>query len=277
MSKTKSHTKEARTLSGIEKMLFVILLILGIAFLVVYICCLHDNKFADEPEDFALFGDYIGGIIGPICALVGIIFLYRTYRIQLDISSTQERIQQKQQFDETFFSLLGQQRNIVVNIKGKFPIGSGQEFEEKTSYEYISQLRKDLADHLQDLNYEFDALTNGSIDKIRNKVNEIYSELFLSHSSQMGHYFRHLYHILKLIKEEREIDGKEYADIVQAQMSYDELYLVAVNGISDYGRKKMLPLLDEYSFLENLAIDDEAIIRRLIELFYPLTKKKYEK
>ena len=38
--------------------------------------------------------------------------------------------------------------------------------------------------------------------------------------------------------------------------------------------KKMLPLLNEFSFLENLAINDDEIVRRLVELFYPSTKKK---
>ena len=114
---------------------------------------MYTEGLADEPEEFAWFGDYIGGIIGSISALIGIIFLYRTYKIQLDISSCQERIQRKQQFEDTFFSLLGQQRSIIANIRGKFPIKNGQSFEEKTSYEYVSQLRYDLAEQLQTLNF----------------------------------------------------------------------------------------------------------------------------
>lgn len=96
----------------------------------------------------------------------------------------------------------------------------------------------------------------------------------MSHAAQLGHYFRHLYHLLYFIQTEGNIDKKKYSDIVQAQMSYDELYLITINGISNYGRKKMLPLLNDFSFLENLAIDDDYIVRRLIELFYPSTKKK---
>ena len=38
------------------------------------------------------------------------------------------------------------------------------------------------------------------------------------------------------------------------------------------GKKKMLPILDSYAFLENLAVDADKIIKRLIELFYPSTK-----
>lgn len=263
-----------RNLSKFEITCIVLLFVIGIVSLGIYIGQLHAEGLADQSEEFAWFGDYIGGMIGSISALVGIVFLYRTYKIQLDISSCQEKNQQRQQFEDTFFSLLGQQRSIIINIKGKFPIKNEQSFEEKTSYEYISQLRNDLADQLQVLNFESSALAEGKINVLKVRVNEIYSDFFLSHAVQLGHYFRHLYHLLYFIQTEGNIDKKKYSDIVQAQMSYDELYLITINGISNYGRKKMLPLLNDFSFLENLAIDDDYIVRRLIELFYPSTKKK---
>lgn len=276
MSKTKAteNMKDIRNFSKFELLCIIFLFIVGIVSLSLYIYQLHSEDLADGPEEFAWFGDYVGGVIGTISALIGIVFLYRTYKIQLDISSSQERIQQRQQFEDTFFSLLGQQRNIIANIKGKFPIGNGQSFEERTSYEYVSQLRNDLANQLQVLNFESNALADGKINILKIRVNEIYSNFFLAHAAQLGHYFRHLYHLLKFIQTERKLDKQKYFDLVQAQMSYDELYLIAINGISNYGRKKLLPLLNDYSFLENLAIDDDDIVRRLVELFYPLTKKK---
>ena len=56
-------------------------------------------------------------------------------------------------------------------------------------------------------------------------------------------------------------------------MNADELYLTAINGISNYGRKRMLPLLDKYSFLENLIIDDFEV-SKLVAIFYPNTRTK---
>lgn len=101
-----------------------------------------------------------------------------------------------------------------------------------------------------------------------------YTRIFSVHAAQLGHYFRHLYHLLKFIQYEENINKRKYFDLIQAQMTYDELYLIAINGISNYGREKMLPILDTCSFLENLAVDDDQIVRRLIELFYPSTKTK---
>lgn len=274
MSKTKKDQNNIRNLSIFEKICIFLLFSVGAISLCIYIGQLYTEGLADGPEEFAWFGDYIGGIIGSISALIGIVFLYRTYKIQLDISSCQERIQRRQQFEDTFFSLLGQQRSIITNIRGKIPIKKGQSFEEKMSYEYVSQLRHDLAEQLQTLNFEPNALAEGKTNILKLRVNEIYTDFFLAHAAQLGHYFRHLYHLLKFIQTEREIEKQKYSDLVQAQMSYDELYLIAINGISNYGRKKMLPLLNEFSFLENLAVDDDEIVRRLIELFYPSTKKK---
>ena len=167
-----------RNLSKFEITCIVLLFVIGIVSLGIYIGQLHAEGLADQSEEFAWFGDYIGGMIGSISALVGIVFLYRTYKIQLDISSCQEKNQQRQQFEDTFFSLLGQQRSIIINIKGKFPIKNEQSFEEKTSYEYISQLRNDLADQLQVLNFESSALAEGKVNVLKVRVNEIYSDFF---------------------------------------------------------------------------------------------------
>ena len=72
----------------------------------------------------------------------------------------------------------------------------------------------------------------------------------------------------------KDVDNKLYFDLVQAQMNTDELYLTCINGISNYGRKKLRPLLNESSFLENLAIDENESIRRLVYFYYPKTQHK---
>lgn len=268
---SKTNRQKLNNFSNFEVWI-VLLLLLGV--LGIYILRMCDKGLANEPEQFAWFGDYIGGMVGSISALVGVVFLYRTYKTQLAIFDYQEKNQQRQQFESTFYSLLERQRDIIINLKGKFPIKNGQSFEEKTSYEYIAQLRCDLANQLQVLNYERDALIERKVNILKIRVNEIYADFFLSHSAQFGHYCRHLYHILKFISSEKEIDQRRYSDLVQAQMSSDELYLIAISGISNYGRQTMLPLLDDFAFIENLVIDDDDIMKQLLDAFYPSTKIK---
>ncbi len=100
------------------------------------------------------------------------------------------------------------------------------------------------------------------------KLKQIYLVIFYNYHRQIGHYFRHLYHILKYIadnekyssvKAEKESDKKDvernfkvYADIVQSELSSAELFVLFFNGLCF---KNMKELIYKYKFLENLAID----------------------
>ena len=65
-------------------------------------------------------------------------------------------------------------------------------------------------------------------------TNQIYSEFYNKFNSDLGHYFRNLYHIFKFIKNSEEKDKNGYASILRSQLSNDELLLLFYNGISDY-------------------------------------------
>lgn len=93
------------------------------------------------------------------------------------------------------------------------------------------------------------------------KLRLIYYAIFHKYHSEIGHYFRHLYHILKYLntRESQEKNKKDsynkyraYADILQAQMSSSELLVLFFNGLCF---KRMRIFLYHYKFLENLASD----------------------
>lgn len=143
-------------------------------------------------------------------------------------------------------------------------------------YEYIHSIRQLLEKPIDNICKADNALTELNALNTREKIDKIYYLAFGAESDQLGHYFRSLYHLLKYIKEHcpKDVDNKLYFDLVQAQMNTDELYLTCINGISNYGRKKLRPLLNESSFLENLAIDENESIRRLVYFYYPKTQHK---
>ena len=263
-----------RYFSWWEKFLLILLGLVLFLALFVYIATLYRVGFADSPNDFALFGDYIGGTIGTIVSLTGIVFLYRTYRIQVDISLKQEEKIDLQLFESSFFMLLNQQRDILKSMKGEYPRGNGSQKEQLEGIDYIARLRLDLSIRLLDLNYELETIESNDANRLKVLVNEIYKDFFQTHASQLGHYFRHLYHLVKFVENSGVRDKKRYMDLIQSQMSTDEMYLAAINGISNYGRKKMLPLMNKYSLLENLIIDDDPIVAQLLRIFYPDTRLK---
>lgn len=230
---------------------------------------LHSTDFAEKSSDFGVFGDYIGGTVGTIVGAISIYLVYITYTSQVKFARRQEVSMKRQQFETTYFSLLEQQQLIRSQLKGK--IG------DKT-YEgilYLQNLKSQLSDALSELNYIQDEITEGNKIMLKNRVNGLYMDFFLPNVSNLGHYFRHLYHILKHIEDSNMPDAKKYADLLQSQLSNDELYLLAINGISNFGRRKMLPLLDKYGLLENYNANGDMLIVKLLSIFYKQTKSKY--
>ena len=105
-------------------------------------------------------------------------------------------------------------------------------------------------------------------------IDTYYNDVYKGKEAELGHYFRHLYHILKYTHESNIVTKKKYIDIVQAQMSDDELYLVFYNGISKFGKEKLQPFLEEYGFLENIRSRGKIFDLHASQ-FYPKTKFKY--
>lgn len=210
----------------------------------------------------------MGGVLGGLTGLVSVMFLYITYQKQIDIFNQQKQQAELQQFEQNFFRLLDDYKSILPRLKNKSDKTEG--------YEYIHSIRQLLEESIDKICKADNALTELNALNTREKINKEYARAFVDESDKLGHYFRSLYHLLKYIKEHcpKDVDNKMYFDLVQAQMNTDELYLTCINGISNYGRKKLRPLLNESSFLENLAIDENESIRRLVYFYYPKTQHK---
>lgn len=89
-------------------------------------------------------------------------------------------------------------------------------------------------------------------------------ELFKGHNDQLGHYFRHLYQMVKFLaladsKVISEQDKNEYARIIRAELSDFEQVLLYYNAISDRGN----------SWLSAIGVEDnnEFSSRRLLSRF----------
>lgn len=252
------------------KVLFwIIAIILVIAPIVIYSFTLSADGFAESSGDFGIFGDYIGGTVGTIVGIISIFLLYITYTSQVEFARKQDKSAKRLQFESTFFNMLEQQQMLREQLGGK--IGN----ESYLGLSYLERLREELSDALSNLNYRMDEVTVENKILLKNIVNQLYLDFFLPNVSHIGHYFRHLYHILKYVEDSHLPNAKGYVDILQAQLSNDELYLLAINGISNYGRRKMLPLMDKYSLLENFNANDDMLMVKLLSIFYVNTKSKY--
>ncbi|MEK0448454.1 MAG: hypothetical protein RL088_722 [Verrucomicrobiota bacterium] len=73
----------------------------------------------------------------------------------------------------------------------------------------------------------------GLIYNVKNRVGYV---PFDGHQSRLAHYFRHLWQLMKYVDQHApEGTGKEYADIVRAQLSNHEQALLCLNALSQIG------------------------------------------
>jgi hypothetical protein len=254
--------------------------------------------------DTGSVGDFIGGVVGTLLTFGTVIFLILAYYQQgkayyeqkeqfiLQQDELKERFQ-TQQFENKFFQLLDVQQKILSNIKvdnhdytkGE-PVTSDHYAIGLDAFKQIHLRLKSQYQHLLTLNKplkgtKFDVenamallavyLVNTDLEKY-NRPNNLairaYSNIFDDYHSQIGHYFRHLYHILLFLhqsyinelansnqvnKEEVFKKYKQYSDLLQAQMNSYQLGLLFYNGLCFVKTKKLLHI---FSFLENLALED---------------------
>lgn len=242
-----------------------------------YICFFSELDYADDPGDFGTFGDYVGGAFGALTGLISVAFLYVTYTKQMEMYKVQKEQIDVQQFDSNFFQLLQGFRSIVSTMQVTYDecLFRTKEFR---GLEFMSKVRDQLSNQLEQLHKKKGENWFVELNSIRLRkdVHKIYQPIFEQYAAELGHYFRSLYHLLQYVDEKcpTSVSKKMYIDIVQSQMSTDELYLLCINGISNYGRQKLQPLLDHYSFLENLVIDTDPVANSLLYIFYPSTKPK---
>lgn len=241
--------KNSVTLNIIIVFFFASSLVIPIGF---YYYNFVSTGISQNTANWGAFGDFIGGVIGTIFNLIGVFLIYWTFKRQESNSNLQ-------QFETTFFNMLTNQRDITKQLSSSknFPKMDGAEF---LSY-FSENLKKDI---------ESCPKEPFGIKEQQEFIQEIYDKTYLKQASVLGHYFRHLYHIVKYTDESFIPNKKKYIDIIQSQMSDDELYCNFYNSISKYGKEKFLPLLSKYYFFENISSRNEIFdIHK--NLFYPNT------
>ena len=84
------------------------------------------------------------------------------------------------------------------------------------------------------------------------KINGAYSAFFQRNQNEIAHYFRTLYNIVKFVHQSEVADKRFYTNLIRAQLSSAELLMLFYNCLSDLGREKFKPLVEEYGLLKNL-------------------------
>jgi len=283
-----------------------ILMWIGISlFILGFVVFFWNETFFDtgnliKAEKVGQFGDFIGGLVGSLWALAGVVLFYVALKEQrIDFRTNQEvlktqlnafkqqvkefELQRKeleltrevfsqqsetlklQQFESTYFSMINLHHQIVnsiditTNKKVKLPL--------KT----ITYTSRDCFNFfITELNDIY--LTNLTNNEA-SRIDEAYKKLYLENQSDLGHYFRNLYNILKFIDKKNQGDKFFYSNLLRAQLSSSELILLFYNGISQFGKFKFKPLIEKYHFLQNIP-KKQLLMKSHLEFY---NKNAFEK
>lgn len=161
---------------------------------------------------------------------------------------------ERQAFESTFFQMLRLHNEIVSAMRYKTHINgpsAGGEYSGRVCLEYM---KKDLDHFLVERKIGETAHSRRLAHLERSSVEDRYTTFYNQRAYlQLGHYFRNLYQIVKYVHNTDRIDRKFYTNIIRAQLSNDDLYLLFFNALSSLGRDKFKPLIEEYNFFEHLS------------------------
>ncbi len=196
---------------------------------IIYFLNFHGTLSSNQTV-WGEFGDYFGGILNPILSFFALIALLLTIVLQSnDLSLTREQLiktstalqeqeknQQQQIFENTFFQLLKSHISIVeVMVEREF----SQDFKGKACFGVLlRKIQKSFEEKLE-------KSTNSEPHCIfENSFNEIYN----SASMHLDVYFRSLNGLLKFVDTKAPPNTSiTYIEIIQNQMPNQEFQLIA--------------------------------------------------
>jgi hypothetical protein len=206
---------------------------------------------SDSHERWGQFGDYVGGLLNPTFSFLALLALLGTFALQVrelrisakelknsaDALVKQNEALRVQNFEASFFQLLRLHNDIVSSID--LVSGVGVVTKGRDCFRvFLNRLQSRLEAEGADGNFEA-FLT-------------YYDLFYIEHQHEIGHYFRLMYNIIKLVSHTDGIDKRFYTNLVRAQLSSAELMLLFYNGLSSWGNEKFKPMIEEFALLKTM-------------------------
>lgn len=283
---------------------------MGIAFVLLAVALFfyfgHFNGLlSDDNAKWGTFGDFMGGTLNPLFALLSLFAIISTIRIQteeLELTrdemkksnqSQEEQSQslQRQTFENTFFKMIDLHNQIVNSFLliqkykiEKNPMRSLDLREPETikTPQNYKILGKDIKIP-DDRDYRGREVMYQllKIFKKCKKMSELPSTSFKKNAYEafheefqnvIGYYFGTIYQILKFIDNSTITDKERYSALYRSQFSAFELELLFYHGAGEIGKRKFMPLLIKYEFFEHLSYSDD-IEKSIVEQYLKKTQE----
>lgn len=251
------------------------LIVVSILCMPFLMTCNGCSEFRLNEDSYSNIGDTFGGITGPFIAIVAAFLTFIAFWVQYMFNKDQSLAISKERFEHNFYELLSLHEeltnNLSIDIVDK-TFNKGGIVKHATGKDVFETIYNEFPFQI----YASNILDTGGQPIERNYVG---LKDFLQHDSdpqndyrelefigKLDHYFRQTYRVLKYINEfDEKIISHEvkqsYACIFRSLFSQYELILLFYNCLSDIGYERFKPLIERYTFFNNIRPELLATIK----------------
>lgn len=211
---------------------------------------LFDERYVVNNELLGTFGDFIGGVLGTIFALISTLILIRTFNQQRKITEKNKEQIENQRFNDLFFELLRLYQSEVADLCGQIEWKKGNEIGT------INYSNKDFFNYEKEKVQRAFKTTTSYQGNIKNALN-IYMLFYVKNRTKVAACFRTLYRIYDLIDNAdlKEPIKKNYLKIIRAQLTDSEIFFIRYNAMTYYGNN-FINYINKYNVLKHLPTFD---------------------
>jgi len=215
-----------------------------------YVWQFHDHEISDTVERWGQSGDYIGGILNPILAFASLLAVCYTLWLQFKNAARSARFNAVQKLEALLFELIRLHRDNLASID-LWDEQRQRETEGRDCFvAFLAWIRA---------NHQRAQVHNPTEASLAEAYRVFYEDR--GRKTEVGHYFRNLYHIFKYITESSLLSDAErlkYAKLVRAQLSMPETAMLFYNGLHPAG-KAFRKYIRTYTLLQELEPSDLGI------------------
>lgn len=240
-----------RSKKWVYLMLEVSAAVVFVAWAAYFVDAITDFYTADTNK-WGTFGDFIGGTLGTLFALMGTLMMYWTFRSQRLLTHQSNRTQKAiaaqsvcqaelQRFNDLFFSLLHRYHDLARELNEIAHCEC-----ECTEINYFDRAMHDMYNEFT---------PNKDYGRSALMAKRRYMDFYLENSPMLAPLLRTLYRLMDLI-DTAEIDSLEklrYAKIVRAQLRESELFFLRYNCMTEYG-ENFITYINRYKLLKHLPM-----------------------
>lgn len=206
-------------------------------------------------------GDTIGGIIGPVVAMIAAYLTFIAFWVQKQANEAQRQDIKVERFNANFYNLL----NIHEQITSSLEFDTYETLDRRT--EHVTYRGREIFRYTYVGANEYDERGKYIGRGMRGRIETCGMESYADSNTPtyFDHYFRNMYRIVKFVEEidvfddlpQDEIDKKkyEYVAILRSTLSRYELVWLFYNTLSIYGKVKFKPLVEKYALLNNIRVE----------------------